>query len=216
MNAYFQLLGDLMYQLRNSARKYCSTVCYPTRYHRKANDNVVLYLKLSVKSLWKAALNTMSPAYAQKISSTTGIAQQWVPALTAGPYWPSFEQFRKSGINTFEKLVPGTVGTLRCKESTFRIMLDSDFQKLLGLATEVHRLKQGVTIVVQAAKVVAKHNDEESIQLLLQTASMLNQSNLLPERDGHGEFQITPEERSEFSGEHEEIIHPSLVPRPVL
>ena len=109
----------------------------------------------------------------------------------------------------------GTVGTLHCKGSTFRILLDSDFQKLLGLATEVHRLKQGITIVVQAAKVVAKHNDQESIQLLLQTASMLNQSNLLPERDGHGEFLITPEERAEFQSEDGDI-DPARIPRPSL
>jgi hypothetical protein len=152
-----------------------------------------------------------------KIMSSTLEAPrvQWIPVFTAGPYWPSFEQFRKTGIGKLEDFTPGSVGTLRCKGSTFRVMLDSDFQKLFGLATEVHRLKQGITIVVQAAKVVAKHNDQDSIQLLVQTASMLNQSNLLPERDGHGEFQITPEERVEFANEDEEI-DPAWIPRPVL
>ncbi|MDP8989460.1 MAG: hypothetical protein M3N41_05185 [Acidobacteriota bacterium] len=108
-----------------------------------------------------------------------------------------------------------TVGTLQCKSSTFRILLDSDFQKLLGLATEVHRLKQGITIVMQAAKVVAKHSDEESIQLLIQTASMLNQSNLLPERDGHGEFHISPEESAEY-GQDPEDVESMDIPRPAL
>lgn len=172
-------------------------------------------LVLLIRSVWKVITRVMSPAYTPEITSTSGNSNQWAPVLQPGPCWYSFEQFRKCGINSLDGFALGTVGTLQCKASTFRILLDSDFQKLLGLATEVHRLKQGITIVVQAAKVVAKHNDQESIQLLLQTASMLNQSNLLPERDGHGRFQITPEERAEFSTEDEEV-DPSRIPRPVL
>lgn len=140
----------------------------------------------------------------------------WSLDLVPGPQWTSFEQFRKAGPTALEYMSTHSVGTLRCKSATFRILFDSDFQRLLGLATEVSRLKQGITIVMKAAKVVAKHNDAESIELLIQTASMLNQSNLLPERDGHGEFHISREESAEFSESAGDDIETMAIPRPSL
>jgi hypothetical protein len=73
-------------------------------------------------------------------------------------------------------------------------MRDVDFQRLVGLAAEVHRMKQGVTFVVQAAKVVSKHRDDDSIELLISSAKMLAESGPLPERDGHGELKLSAEE----------------------
>jgi len=89
---------------------------------------------------------------------------------------------------------------------------DDDFQRLVGLASEVHRLKSGVTFIMQAARVVAKHKDEESINLLVEYASMLGASRVLPERDGHGQFELTPEDLVNSSDAGE--IDLDKIPRP--
>ena len=108
---------------------------------------------------------------AQILSSTTAISN-WSPDLVAGPEWRSFEQFRVAGSAALESIASGCVATLQVKSKTFRILRDDDFQKLAGLASEVHRLRQGITIVVQAAKIVAKHpDDRDGFKLLWQSAS---------------------------------------------
>jgi hypothetical protein len=121
-------------------------------------------------------------------------ASDWVPNLTPGPYWPSFEQFRTAGSTALESIRPGMVGTLSGKTAAIRLLRDDDFQRLCGLASEVHRLKSGVTFLIQAARVVAKHQDKESIEMLVRCASMLGESGVLPEREGHGKFELTAED----------------------
>lgn len=149
-------------------------------------------------------------------SSTTEVSR-WSPAFVPGPEWPSFEKFRLSGGTALDAITSGAVGTLQVKSNKFRILRDDDFQRLLGLASEVYRLKRGVTIVVQATKVVAKHpEDQDAIQLLFQSASMLSESNILPEREGHEEFQITPEEAAEYGAGDLDSIRASDIPRPSL
>jgi hypothetical protein len=149
------------------------------------------------------------------ISATTAVSN-WSPTLVPGPEWRSFEQFRVAGGSALEGITIGTVATLHVKSKVFRILRDDDFQRVVGLASEVHRLKQGITFVVKAAKVVAKHpNDHESIELLYQSASLLSESSLLPEREGHDIFQITPKEAEEYS-EEDLNIRASEVPRPKL
>jgi hypothetical protein len=108
----------------------------------------------------------------------------------------------------------GSVGTLRCKFATFRVLREEDFQKLVGLASEVHRLKHGITLVVQAAKVVCRHPEEETLELLINSASMLGESHVLPERAGHDDFEITNDEATEFTDK--ESVKSSDVPRPAL
>jgi hypothetical protein len=80
----------------------------------------------------------------------------------------------------------------------------------------VHRLKRGITFVVQAAKVVAKHpDDRDSIELFYRSASLLSESNLLPERDGHETFQITPGEAAQYAEDDDlKGIRASDIPRP--
>lgn len=146
-----------------------------------------------------------------RFHSTT--LQTSVPAFSAGPFWQSFEKFRTSGSTALAQLTPGTVGTLQTKSDTYRILRDEDFQKLLGLASEAHRLKGGITIVLHAARVVAKHPDKESLELLIHSVSMLNESRILPERDGHETFEITPEEKRTNDGEDFDL---EDVRRPVL
>jgi len=122
-------------------------------------------------------------------SSTT--ASDWVPSLTPGPYWASFEQFRTAGSGALESIRPGMVGTLSGKTAAFRLLRDDDFQRLCGLASEAHRLKSGVGFLIQAARVVARHQDKESIEMLVRSASTLGESSVLPEREGHGGFELT-------------------------
>ena len=74
------------------------------------------------------------------------------------------------------------------------ILRDADFQHLVGLATDVHRLQQGLNVIIQAAKVVAKHPDQEHVELLIHSAALFAGSPVLPTRDGHDAFQLTQEE----------------------
>ena len=148
--------------------------------------------------------------------SSTAALSNWSPVLAPGPYWGSFEQLRVSGGSALDSVVPGVVATLNCKSGTFRILQDSDFQKLVGLASEVHRLKSGLTFVVKAAKVVAKHpGDRESMELFFQSVSMLTESSLLPERNGHDRFELSAHEKAEHDAE-EINLKPSDIPRPNL
>ena len=151
------------------------------------------------------------------IISNTAAVCNWSPALVPGPEWRSFEQFRTVGPTALEGMIPvGSVATLRVKADTFRIMRDGDFQKLVGLAAEVNRLKGGLTVVLSVAKIVAKYpNDQDGLQALWHSISLLNESTLLPERDGHEGFRITPEEAKEFGKEDLDLstLH---IPRPTL
>jgi hypothetical protein len=149
------------------------------------------------------------------ILSTTAAVSNWAPTLIPGPEWRSFEQFRVAGGSALEGVMLGSVATLHIKSKVFRILRDDDFQRVVGLASEVHRLKQGITFVIKAAKVVAKYpNDRESMELLFQSASMLSDSSTLPEREGHDSFQLTPQEAEEYK---EDLRIPaSEIPRPTL
>lgn len=147
---------------------------------------------------------------------STAAISKWSPGLIPGPEWPSFEQFRVAGTSGLESITIGCVATLQVKAKTFRILRDDDFQRLVGLASEVHRLKQGITFVLKAAKMVAKYpNDPDSIELLYQSASLLSESSMLPERDGHDTFQITQKEAEEHGKEIFDI-RASEIPRPTL
>jgi hypothetical protein len=115
-------------------------------------------------------------------------------ALIPGPIWSSFEKFRKGGNATLEDIPEHGVGTLVGKGVTYRILRDADFQHLVGLATDVHRLQQGLNVIIQAAKVVAKHPDQEHVELLIHSAALFAGSPVLPTRDGHDAFQLTKEE----------------------
>ena len=130
--------------------------------------------------------------------------------LKPGPAWLSFEQFRIGGAAALSEIAPSQVGTLSSKTGVFRVVRDDDFQRLLGLATEVHRLRSGVRVVMRAARVVLKHNDRESIELLVESAASLADSCIPPERKGHAPFEITEEERAE----NNESLDQSAIPRP--
>ena len=145
--------------------------------------------------------NFMSPAFEKDLqplwSSTSSVTSRWSPAsLTAGPYWKSFESLRTAGSPSLDAIQAGTVATVQGKSGTFRIMRDQDFQKLIGVASEVHRIKSGLTVVIQAARIFAQHKDRATEELLISSISMLGSSPVLPEAHGHGELRLTDEERA--------------------
>jgi hypothetical protein len=121
--------------------------------------------------------------------------------FTNGPTWKSFEDFRKSGTAALQSVPQRGIATLRTKAGTFRILHDADFQRLLGLASDIYRMQNGLRIVIKVAKITVKHPDKEHIDLLLQSASMLTECPVLPERTGHEEFQLSPEEEAEHSSD---------------
>ena len=155
----------------------------------------------------------MSPA----ITGTLGVSNWSLDLnLKPGPEWRSFEQFRVGGPAALDQIVPAAVGVLHVKGNTYNILRGDDFQKLLGLAAEVHRLKQGITLVVTAAKMVGKYpNDPTGIEMLYRAASVLRESSMLPEKDGHDAFQISEEECKEHGEEGDEL-KASDIPRPIL
>jgi hypothetical protein len=125
---------------------------------------------------------------------STTLARPSALALVPGPTWSSFEKFRKGGNATLEEIPEHGVGTLIGKGVTYRVLRDADFQHLVGLATDVRRLQQGLNVIIQAAKVVAKHPDQEHVELLIHSAALFAGPPVLPTRDGHDAFQLTQEE----------------------
>lgn len=134
----------------------------------------------------------------------------WSPQMHPGPFWNSYDQLKNSGSTALEKIKPNHVGTVATKNGIFRILRDADYHKLLGLAAEVHRIKTGVSFIVNVARVVQKHKDQDSINLLVQSVAMLGESRVLPEREGHDEFEISADEAAENS----EQIDAAEIPRP--
>jgi hypothetical protein len=144
---------------------------------------------------------------------STTLTRPITVTLVPGPRWNSFEQFRKGGSTALEEIPEHGVGTLVGKSATYRVLREGDYQHLVGLAADVYRLQQGLNVVVQAAKVVAKHPDQEHIQLLIQSVGVFAGSPILPTRDGHDAFQLTQEEidaqsKDDFDLENAEIPRP--------
>jgi hypothetical protein len=135
-------------------------------------------------------------------------------SLTPSTSWNSFEQFRTSGANTLATITPGTVGTLQTKTGQYRILNEADFQQLVGLATDVQRLQQGLSVVMRAVRVVENHpEDADTLALLVETVSMLgNISTVLPTRPS---FPPLEPEDIPAESEDEVILAPDLLNRPL-
>jgi hypothetical protein len=144
---------------------------------------------------------------------STTLTRQFALSLVPGPVWVSFEQFRKGGSTSLEEIPEHGVGTLVGKGVTYRILREADFQNLLGVAADVHRLQQGLKIIIQAAKVVAKHPDDEHVQLLLHSAALFAGFPILPTREGHDAFELTQEE-VEAQASDDFNLENAKIPRP--
>jgi hypothetical protein len=135
-------------------------------------------------------------------------------SLTPSTSWNSFEQFRTSGANTLATITPGTVGTLQTKTGQYRILNENDFQQLVGLATDVERLQQGLNVVMRAVRVVENHpEDADTLALLVETVSMLGSiSTVLPTRSS---FPPLEPEDIPVNSDDEVILAPELLDRPL-
>ena len=87
------------------------------------------------------------------------------------------------------------------------------FQHLVGLAADVHRLQQGLNVIIRAAQIVAKHPDQEHVQLLIHSAALITGSPVLPTREGHDAFQLTPEEVETQTSDDFDLDN-AAIPRP--
>lgn len=128
---------------------------------------------------------------------------QAVFSLQPGPNWSSFEQFRTSGAGALGSIVSGHVATLQTKTGQYRILTEQDFQKLYGLARDVERLRGGLNCVFDAVRVVQKHGDQESLNLLVSTVSMVGNIPVLPTRSDFGPlmpegFELYPDDEVEL------------------
>ena len=144
---------------------------------------------------------------------STSLSNPATLALVPGPVWSSFEQFRKGGNTALEKIPENGVATLMGRGTAYRVLRDADFQHLVGLTADIHRLQQGLKLIIQAAQVVAKHPDDEHIQLLISSAALFAGSPILPTRDGHDALHLTPEE-VEAQASDDFDLNVAAIPRP--
>ena len=111
-------------------------------------------------------------------------------ALCAGPSWTSFEQFRIAGSQALETIKANTTGCLVTKTGQYRVLHEQDFQRLIGLAGEVERIRSGFRLVALAVDNVQQHQDGASIELLSTALTFLAESAALPTQTGHEETLV--------------------------
>lgn len=128
--------------------------------------------------------------------------------------WKSFEDFRKAGAKALEPVKDGGIATLKTGTGDYRIISEEDFQNLYGLACDVARLQGGLSVVLTAARAVQKHNDPETIQVLIQTIKMMGNLSAFPKREDSDSPQSEASD-SEIEQEDEMLDDPSLLERPV-
>lgn len=131
--------------------------------------------------------------------------------LRSGRTWSSFEQLRTEGASSLEPIKNGTVATLHTKTGQYRILEEHDFQKLLGLATDVARLRKGLRMVLQAVRVVQKHRDDDSLNLLVEAVTMVGSLPELPTREG---FEALLPEKMDIEPDDEVELDPERIERP--
>ena len=161
------------------------------------------------------ATSNQKPCPADNKVSATGFSSSGsTPLLVPGPTWNTFEDFRKLGNSALETIQPRGVATLNGKAGCFRVLRESDFQYLLGLASDVGRLQNGMSFIFKAANVARMHPDKESIDLLIHSFSLVTQSPEPPQREGHQSFRLTPEEVLEESSGERFDFAAGEIPRP--
>jgi hypothetical protein len=134
--------------------------------------------------------------------------------LAPGEHWHSFEQLRTAGVNALNKVTPGTVGTLQTKNGQYRLLTETDFQHLVGLAGDVERLQQGLNVVMRAVRVVQNHpEDSDTLALLVETVTMLGKiPTVLPTRSSFPPLEL---EHIAVEPDDEVTIDPAQIQRPL-
>jgi hypothetical protein len=132
--------------------------------------------------------------------------------LKPGTHWSSFEQFRTEGAKALSPIQGGVVATLSTKTGQYRIIEEQDFQKLLGVARDVERLRGGLRLVMQAVRVVQKHPDTESLNLLLEAVTVMGGVPDLPIRE---HFEDLLPETSGIDPDDDVELNPKNIERPL-
>ncbi|BAZ31700.1 hypothetical protein NIES4074_41730 [Cylindrospermum sp. NIES-4074] len=132
--------------------------------------------------------------------------------LQNGPNWQSFEKLRTEGVKALEPVKDGKVAILTTKTGQYRILEEHDFQKLLGLARDVERLRGGLRVLLRTVRVAQKHPDAESMNLLIETITMLGTLPELPTRDS---FEPLTPEGLEVDLDDEVNLNPDQIERPL-
>jgi len=115
-------------------------------------------------------------------------------SLIEGPVWKSFEQFCKGDEAALNSIPDHGVGMIVNEISQFRIMREDDFQRLIGLATEVQRIQKAFNIALQNAKAAAQHPDKDHMDRFIKSATSLGDNLVFSTRDGLGQYQLTQDE----------------------
>lgn len=139
------------------------------------------------------------------MSTITATKPQGV-SLSQGPFWPSFEQFRTQGNGALQSVTPGQVGTLVTKGGQYRILAESDFQSLYGLARDVERLRNGLRVVIATARAAQLHPGEATMEALTEAVMILGDLPVLPTRSQFEAlkpegFVLDPEDEVELNPE---------------
>ncbi|MBZ9750742.1 hypothetical protein K7W42_07695 [Deinococcus sp. HMF7604] len=124
--------------------------------------------------------------------------------LRAGPFWQRFEDLRVGAAQQLSQLSKGVVGTLVLKRQQYRILREDDFQELQGLAADVHRVSDGVELLIRAA-IVWKENDTENTRELLAIAiEQMASSPALPRRKAPEAIRLDRVPHDQFSEDEDD------------
>jgi hypothetical protein len=134
-------------------------------------------------------------------------------ALTQGAMWPSFEQFRTQGSAALQQITPGRVGTLITKQGQYRILAESDFQHLYGLARDIERLRGGIRVVIATARAAKIHPDEATFEALMEAVMFMGELPASSRSDNFESLQSEGHEGGDASKEEE--IDLDNIPRPL-
>jgi hypothetical protein len=160
----------------------------------------------------------MLPCRVQKLSVTAMTANILNPTgsqeldFRPGPTWSNFEQLRTSGQAALEPIKANAVGTLMTRYGQYRILAEDDFQRVLGLAREVHRLQRGMRLVITAVRAAQYHRDDLTMSTLVEVASAFGETPSLPTIDRFAPLQ--PED-FDVDPDDEVILDPTELERQI-
>ncbi|MEG4322148.1 MULTISPECIES: hypothetical protein [unclassified Microcoleus] len=132
--------------------------------------------------------------------------------LQNGASWPSFEKFRLKGAEALSSIANGIIATLQTKTGQYRIIEESDFQAMYGLARDVDRMRGGLRVVVLAVRAAQKHPDPENLSLLAEAVAMLGD---LPELPTRNSFEQLVPENFDLDEDDEVMLAPDEIERPL-
>jgi hypothetical protein len=117
--------------------------------------------------------------------------------------WSSFEKFRAEGAKALVSIKDGAIATLTTKTGQYKIIEESDFQTIQGLASEIDRLRNGLSTITVAVRAVQKHPDKETVEVLTHIIASLGELPVLPTRD---KFEPLEPESLDWDGEDDDLI----------